>query len=584
MANFESILEFLKAPEDQGHLRVTGLQNPDLVPLRQQRRNWNWWGFLSYWVIHTLPISSYTSASTLLNYGLNVGCTMAAVIVGNALTTVNSILCGQPGADHHVSYSMYSKAFFGTNGFYLATLLRAISAIVWYGNNGWLGGLVINSLLGSLSYRYLTWENTLPASVPFTNREIIGFVIYQILLIPFMIYKPENMRIAMAVTSLMGFVAMIGICAFSVTNNNGSAGAMMTEKSALTGSAFSWAFFRALSQWYGSNCAGIINKPDFSRFASSKYVFIPGSIFAIMVIGTIVPLLGIISASAAQSKYGEAIWEPNELLDRWLLEYWGPKCRAGCFFASLFLVAAQVIFSGVCNCWSFGMDFAAVAPKWVNMRRATVFAALLCWVVQPWTMYNTSTNYGTVMSGFTVFFSPIIAIMACDYWLVRKRRLVLTSFFTRSTDGAYYGYKGFNLPGYIAFVTAMTPALPGLISAANGHMTLATGITHYYYGNAIFSSCVAFFLYWALSQVFKPNRLGEMDEADYYGTYSDADCKYWNVIPQRDIPKEELSKYVNTQALEFEDEVSIMHSGSSTSTDNSPVKGKDTAVVEVKEV
>lgn len=550
-------MKFLEAPEDAGHLKVTNLQNPDLVPLRPERRNWNQWGFFCYWVMHTVPLSSYTSASTLLNYGLNVKYTMVAVLVGNIITTIQSVLCGQPGGDHHLSYTIYSKAYFGSYGFYLATIIRSVSCIVWYASQAWLGGLMVNCMIDCLSYRYLTWENTLPDSVPFTNREIIGYILFQILLIPFLFYKPEHVRIPMAICSVITIASMIGICAFSVTDNNGSRGEMMVTDSSLSGSAFSWAFFRAISQWYGSSCSGVINKPDFSRFGSTKYVFIPGTVIGVMFIGTVVPLLGVISASATASKYGTAIWKPSELIDTWLLEYWNPKCRAGCFFAAFSFTFLQIVYDGVCNLWSFGMDFAAIAPRYINMRRGAVFVAIVSWVIQPWVMYNTSSNFGTVMTGFSVFFSPIIAILICDYFVVRKRKVKLTDFYTNSPDGIYYGWKGINIPGFLAFFIGMAPGLPGLINAANPKIIISIGITRYYYGNVIFSWFVSAFLYWSLSLFFKPKGLGEMDEADYYGTYSDADCKYWNVIPQRNVPPEELSKYVNLDSLNGPGEVEM---------------------------
>lgn len=102
----------------------------------------------------------------------------------------------------------------------------------------------------------------------------------------------------------------------------------------------------------------------------------------------------------------------------------------------------------------------------------------------------------------------------------------------------------------------MTPGLPGLIAAANKKVVLKDkGILEYYYGNVIFGWFIAFFLYWSLSLIFKPKDAGKMDDADYYGTYSLEDCKYWGVIPQKEIPSDEISKYVNIQNINVEENI-----------------------------
>lgn len=449
---FNDILKSIELPEDSKHVRVNSLQNPDLIPLRPERRTWNWWGFTGYWIIHKMALSSFTSASSLLSSHLTVPYVMAAIVVGNIMTTIHSILNGQPGADHHISYTLYSKAIFGTYGFYLAILIRAAIAVVWFASQGWLGGLMVNTMLGTWSYSYLTWENTLPESVPFTSKELCGFVLFNVCVIPFLIYKPEKVRFAMTVSAILAFFSMVGICAYAVHNNGGSRGPLMTTATTLTGSKFSWAFLKAISQWYGSSCSGTINKPDYTRFSSGKYLPIPGSVLGIMCIGTIVPLLGVITASASRGTYGKEIWKPSDVMEKWLKEDYSSSLRAGCFFASLSLAASQLFFNAICNCWSFGMDFSGVAPKFIDMRRGAILACFLVWLIQPWTMYNTSTNFGTVMTAFSVFFSPLIAIVICDYWIVRRGRMKLTDLYSTDPNNCYYGYKGFNIPVMFLFL------------------------------------------------------------------------------------------------------------------------------------
>lgn len=550
-----AIVNFLKVKEDKDHVRVTTLQNPDLIPLPPARRTWNWWGFTAYWLLNNMSLSAFTSASAILGYGLSVPLTMAVVLIGNFLILVHTILNGQPGGDHHISFTTYSRIMFGTWGCYLAIMIRSALAVVWYSSQAWLGGLMINTTLSCLSHHYMTWENTFPDSVPFTSKELVGFCLFQIIIVPLgLIKKPQNFRVYMGVSSFFGYMALIGICVAAVKDNGGNAGTLMKATSnSVHGSAFSWAFLRSLSAWYGTSCAGIINKPDFVRFSSTRYSQVLGSIIGKMFLASLVPFMGIVTASAMEAKWGVTVWKLNSVLDYWLQEYYTPKVRAGAFFASVALAGGQICFSVVGNLWSFGIDWSGMLPRFIDIRRGVCIAAVLCWVIQPWTMYNTNTNFGTVMSGFSVFVSPMIAILICDYWVIRGRKLKLTDLYTNSPRGIYYGWKGFNVQALVSFFVALSPGLPGLINEANPDVPLNNqGMIHYYYGNTLFGWIIGFFLYWGLCTIWKKPGLGDMDEADYYGTYSNADCEYWGVMRQDQVDREILAKYVALEHIEAE--------------------------------
>lgn len=72
----------------------------------------------------------------------------------------------------------------GMNGAYIGQLIRIILSIVWYGSQAWLGGLCVSAMLSSWSYSFLTMPNALPESARMVTRELIGFLIFQIISIP----------------------------------------------------------------------------------------------------------------------------------------------------------------------------------------------------------------------------------------------------------------------------------------------------------------------------------------------------------------------------------------------------------------
>lgn len=549
METVHKVLKLIEVREDHRHIKVTSSQNPDLVPLPPDRRTWNPPTFMSYWFLNKMTLSTFTSAATLLSYGLSVPYTMAAVIVANVITLIVTVLNGQPGSDHHISFTSYSRCFFGTKGFYLAILLRSVTACVWYANQSFQGGLIINTIIYTWSKRYMDWKNTLNPNLPFTAKDMIGFILFQIIILPMSLSRPHKMRYSMAISSLAAFFAMIGITAYA-RKENGSYGTLMHKGSSVSGSKFSWMFMQAISHWFGGATAGIINKPDWTRFGTGRYTPYPGSFVGVMLMGTVIPVMGVLTASALQDHYGKAMWNPPDILSNWLEVYYTPACRAGVFFASLSFLVMTLVYCTLLNLWSFGMDFSGVLPRFINIRRGGLFTLLLAWVIQPWKMFNTVSNFATVIVAFSVFMCPLIGLLLCDYFVIRRRKLKLTHLYMNGKDSDYYEFYGFNVKGIFSFTCGMAPGLPGLVHSATPRLKVNKGIMDYYYGNAIFGFSIAFFLYWALCMIWPVKDAGTMDAYDYYGTYSEADCKYWGVAPLSEVPLEELAKYVDIPAME----------------------------------
>lgn len=77
----------------------------------------------------------------------------------------------------------------GILGSYVGILIRIVLSIVWYGSQAWLGGLCVSALLSSWSYSFLMMENTFPESAHMVTRDFIGFVLFHLISVPFMMSK-----------------------------------------------------------------------------------------------------------------------------------------------------------------------------------------------------------------------------------------------------------------------------------------------------------------------------------------------------------------------------------------------------------
>ncbi|CUM68154.1 uncharacterized protein PRCAT00005871001 [Priceomyces carsonii] len=524
---FEKIKEIIVLKES------TDLNNPDLIPLPPSRRLWNLFGYLTYWGLGNLTISIWMGASSLLSLNLNVSQTMGVIVVGNFIINVLAVLNGQIGTDNHIGFSISQRVIFGMKGSSIGIFIRIVLSVVWFASQAWIGGLCVNCVISSFSKHYLYLPNTFPELVNMTSKELIGFVLFQIISVPFLFIKPERYDKVLGAASFVTFFVSLGIVSWAVTENHGN-GPLMSGKIELTRSETSWAWIYGITSWYGALAAGVTNHPDFTRFAKTPSAPLIGTIVGCNVFGIITPLMGTVTASALEEKYGEQYWMPTSIINLWMETNYTPKARAGAFFAGLAYTFSQASYNTYGNGFAGGMDLSGLfskSSKIFNIRRGSIFVALLSWVVQPWLMYNTSSTFVTVMSSFSVFMTPLIAIVICDYWLIRKRKLKLKDLYSSELSGSYHFYHGVNIRAVVSWLLGFIWGVPGLAAAANPKLSIPQGLHNYYKGSLFFGFCIAFVLYYIFCLVWPISDAGSFDKVDYYGTYTEAEAIKKNMIP-----------------------------------------------------
>ncbi|KAK6202508.1 thiamine metabolism [Scheffersomyces amazonensis] len=517
---------------------VDFLRNKDLIPMGPHRRLWGFFSFVSYWAVSECCISTWSGAASLLSIGLNVGETMGIVLVGNCIIASLAIFNSAPGYYYHVGFTVSQRLIFGIKGSYFGIAIRTILSIVWYASQAWMGGLCLGLIFSSWSESYLNMKNTFPASVNMSTRDLISFLIFQLISIPLLCVKPEKLSPLLKFSSAATFFGMLGTFIWSISHNGG-VGPLFSAKSTFSSrSDHAWAWIYGITSWYGSLSAGVTNQCDFTRFSRTKWISIAPTVVGVVALGTIVPLFGIFSASATTELYGEAIWMPNKIAEQWLIDDYSPKSRAGAFFAGICFLASQLALNLIGNGMAGGMDMAGLFPKYINIRRGAIITSLLSWVIQPWLFYNTSSTFVTVMSSFSVFMSPIIGILVSEFWVVRKTKLKLSDLYTFNPDGNFWYWKGVNIKTFVVFFIASTPGLPGLIHGANPSISMSTGILNYYQGNCMFGFAIAFSLNVAANYVFPPKNIFDMDTADKFDTYTAEECSQLGLTPYSEITPE----------------------------------------------
>ncbi len=328
----------------------------------------------------------------------------------------------------------------------------------------------------------------------------------------------------------------------------GSAGPLVHIKSSVPSSGAGWVWLYGITSIYGGVASGLANSPDYSRFARHKNDPVLGTIFAYVVLGTLIPLMGIMSTSSLRAKYGTNYWNPVDILDMWMTDYnYSAVNRAAVFFVALGFLGGQTTLNLVGNGFAGGIDIAGLLPKFFDVKRGSLLVALLSWAVQPWNFYNSDSTFVTVMGSFSTFMSPLIGVMLCDFYIIRKRNIKLGDLYTISPAGAYYYFHGFNIRALFVWLVTSAIGLPGLINNANSNIKIGTGLSNYYTGNAFFGLVIAGVWYYLTHLAWPIKEAGEKDDKDEFGTFTPEEALKLGVATY--IPNSEDNINVSDQSV-----------------------------------
>lgn len=94
--------------------------------------------------------------------------------------------------------------------------------------------------------------------------------------------------------------------------------------------------------------------------------------------------------------YGETLWDPLKLIDRW-------DNRAAAFFAAFSFFIATLGTNISANSLSAANDMTVLFPRYINIRRGQIICAILGgWALCPWEILATAPGFLTFMNGYAL--------------------------------------------------------------------------------------------------------------------------------------------------------------------------------------
>ena len=444
------------------------LTNADLAPTRPEQRTWGTWHIAALWVGMAVCIPTYTLGSGLIAGGMSLGLAMTAVIVGNLVILVPLVLNGHPGTRYGIPFPVLLRSSFGVFGSNVPAMMRALVACGWFGINTWIGGNAIYTLWMSI-----VPDGSLPQLMPewfgITTGQFVCFTAFWLVNVALIVRGMESIK--WLETLAAPFLLVLGIALFVwAWQRVGDLGTMLADPEPPTAgglSALAVGITGAVAFW-GTLA---LNIPDFSRFARTQKDQVAGQAIGLPATMALFTFIGAAVTNASFIIFGERIADPAALSAR----IGGPALSA---VALLGLAVATLSTNVAANIVSPANDLSNLAPGKIDFRRGALIAAGIGFVILPWKLLSSAGNYLFVwLLGYGAMLGAVGGVMIADYYILRRRVLVVEDLYRRG--GAYEYRGGWNPVALLALFAGIAPNVPGFLAALDV-MEVPAFFTHIY--------------------------------------------------------------------------------------------------------
>jgi NCS1 family nucleobase:cation symporter-1 len=420
------------------------LYNPDLAPIPLEKRSWTTYNYASLWVAMSVCIPTYMLASGLIAGGMDWLQAVGTIFLGNLIVLIPMLLNAHAGAKYGIPFPVFVRASFGVRGANVPAVLRALVACGWFGIQCWIGGAAIFSMLR------IVW----PRAASVSGMVWICFLAFWAINMVVVWRGIETIKVLQGI----GAPFMLGVgllLLFWITRKAGGFGPVLHTPSKFRNTAeFVRFFIPALTGMVGFWSTVALNIPDFTRYAKSQRAQVVGQALGLPTAMTLYAFIGVAVTSASAILFGEAIWDPVVLLSRF-------NQPLVAFIALIALLLATLNTNVAANVVSPSNDFSNLRPSLISFRIGGLITGVVGICMMPWKLLADFSSYifGWLV-GCSALLGPIAGIMICDYYIVRKRRLVVEDLYRRG--GRYEYGDGFNGKAIVALVMGIAIAVVGL--------------------------------------------------------------------------------------------------------------------------
>ena len=430
-------------------IQQSPLYNHDLAPVPTVRRTWSTYNFAALWISMAHCIPTYMLASGLMAQGMSWKQALFTILLGNTIVLIPILLNSHPGTKYGIPFPVFARAAYGVRGSNLPALMRALVACGWFGINAWIGGEAVHTLMLSL---WSGWHDALGRFGGHATTEWISFLAFWGLNIA-VVYRGMELLRRVERWAAPFVLVMTAALVWWALDAAGGLGPLVDRGGTLHGAAFFKVFMPALTGVIAFWSTLSLNMPDFTRFGRSQREQAIGQMIALPTTMTVFAAMGIIITSASAVIFGAAEWDPMKLARH----FHSPVVVAIAMFT---VIVATLAVNIAANTVSPANDFANAFPKRISFATGGLITGLIGIAMMPWKLMEDQKKYlGDWLGGYGGMLGSIAGVLIVDYWILRKKRLVLRDLY--APDGAYTYDRGWHWAAVIATVTGCVVAISG---------------------------------------------------------------------------------------------------------------------------
>jgi len=470
---------------DTSRIEASPLYNKDLAPVPVSRRNWTTYNYAALWISMAHCIPTYMLASGLMSAGMNWWQALLTILLGNTIVLIPILLNSHPGTRYGIPFPVFARAAYGTIGSNLPALMRALVACGWFGIQSWIGGEALYTFFSAI---WPAWPRLLgPGFAGHTATEWISFLLFWGVNV-FIIYRGMDLLRKVENWAAPFVLVMTTVLLYWAVRKAHGFGPLLAQKGKFhTFAEFFPVFVPSLTAMIGYWATLSLNMPDFTRFGRSQREQMIGQVVALPTTMSLFAAMGVLITSATVLIYGQAIWDPVQLVAR----FRAPVVVAISMFTA---VVATLAVNIAANVVSPANDFANAFPRAIRFHTGGLITGLLGIVMQPWKLLADASGYiFTWLLGYSGGLGSIAGVLIADYWLVRRKRLKLEDLYL--THGVYRYRGGWNWKAVVATAVGCALAWGGIVVPA------LKPLYSYAWFVGFFAAGI---LYWLLARVPEP--------------------------------------------------------------------------------
>jgi nucleobase:cation symporter-1, NCS1 family len=196
----------------------------------------------------------------------------------------------------------------------------------------------------------------------------------------------------------------------------------------------------------------MLNYGDFARYGRTFAAVKRGNFLGLPINFLAFALLTVITTAATLPVYGELLTDPVETVARLDNTY-------AVVLGALTFTIATIGINIVANFVSPAFDFSNVAPQRISWRAGGMIAAVGSVLITPWNLYSSPEVIHYTLDTLGAFIGPLYGVLIADYYLVKKRQVIVDDLYTMRPDGTYHYRKGYNPAAIAATAVGATIAM-----------------------------------------------------------------------------------------------------------------------------